>query len=79
MELQPHPRRVALGISEIQSSTRYAIPYSPFSHRSLGLVLGLPWVAGEEIPIDRCSGRRGLPGYLGLRIEITPEATKERS
>ena len=79
MELQPHPRRVALGISEIQSSTRYAIPYSPFSHRSLGLVLGLPWVAGEEIPIDRSNGRRGQPGYLGLRIEITPEATKGRS
>jgi hypothetical protein len=79
MELQPHPHCVALGISEIQSSTRYAIPYSPFSHRSLGLVLGPPWVAGEEKPIDRSSGRRGKPDYPGLRVEITPEATKGRS
>ena len=78
MELWPHPHCVALGISEIQSSTRYAIPYSS-SHRSLGLVLGLPWVVGEEIPIDRNSGRRGQPGYLGLRVEIAPEATKGRS
>jgi hypothetical protein len=79
MELQSHPHCVALGISEIQNSTRYAIPYSSFSHRSLGLVLGLPWGEGEEIPIDRSNGRRGQPGDPRLRVEITPEATKGRS